>query len=178
MAKRDNLLFKALLVVAWLIFTGLCIQTGGLVVNFIFSICRPDYLPRLYQKLDLTDMYRHGRWAFFGMYTFILFISFLKAYLFYIVIRLMHKFDLSKPFNHFVATQITKISACAFSIGIISYIGHQSASNLQHHGYITDTLNPFWADSHAFILMSAIVYIIAVIFKRGIDIQTENDLTI
>ena len=47
-----------------------------------------------------------------------------------------------------------------------------------HHGYITSNLNAFWADSQAFILMSAVIYIIAQIFKKGIEIQNENELTI
>ena len=29
-----------------------------------------------------------------------------------------------------------------------------------------------------FILMGAVIYIIATIFKKGVDIQNENDLTI
>ena len=47
-----------------------------------------------------------------------------------------------------------------------------------HHGYATNNLNEFWADSEAFIIMAAIIYIIAQIFKKGIEIQNENELTI
>jgi hypothetical protein len=39
-------------------------------------------------------------------------------------------------------------------------------------------LNQFWEDSQAFILMAAVVYIIATIFKKGVEIQNENDLTV
>jgi hypothetical protein len=49
---------------------------------------------------------------------------------------------------------------------------------LQHHGYEIDQLNEFWVDSEAFILMAAVVYVIAIIFKKGIEIQNENDLTV
>lgn len=178
MSKKTNLIFKVLHVVAWLIFVGLCIEAGGLIVNFIFSIYRPEFIPNLYQKLDLIAMYKHSQVAFFGMYAFILSIAILKAYLFYIVIILMYKLDLSNPFNGFVSAQITRISSCTFLIGIVSFIGQETAKNLQHHGYKTDDLNPFWGDNEAFILMAAIIYIIAIIFKRGIEIQTENDLTI
>jgi uncharacterized membrane protein YedE/YeeE len=47
-----------------------------------------------------------------------------------------------------------------------------------HHGFVTDSLNKFWADSQAFILMGAVIYIIAIIFKKGVAIQNENDLTV
>jgi hypothetical protein len=39
-------------------------------------------------------------------------------------------------------------------------------------------LNEYWTDGKAFILMSAVLFIIATIFKRGIELQSENDLTV
>ncbi|MES2764181.1 MAG: DUF2975 domain-containing protein [Bacteroidota bacterium] len=178
MSKTSNFVFWVLYIVAWLIFVGLSIEAGGLVVNFIVSLYKPEFVQNLYQKLDLTEMYNSSRSAFFGIYSFILIISILKACMFYIVIMLMHKIDLSKPFNTFVAKQISLITYCTVSIGLLSFIARQTAKNLMHHGYKTDTLNQFWVDSEAFILMGAVIYIIATIFKKGVDIQTENDLTV
>ena len=178
MPKQNNFVFKALHVVAWVIFVGLCIEAGGLIVNFIFSVFKPEFVSNLYQKLDLSDMYQHDKWAFFGMYSFVIFISVLKALLFYILILLLYKIDLSKPFNNFVTNKILQISYYTFSIGILSHIARQTAKNLSHHGYEIDKLNQFWAGSHAFILMAAVIYVIAQIFKRGIEIQSDNDLTV
>ena len=90
----------------------------------------------------------------------------------------MHKMDLSKPFSTFVARQISHISYYTLSIGLLSYIARQLAKNLMHYGFVTDSLNKFWADSQAFVLMGAVIYIIATIFKKGVAIQTENDLTV
>ncbi len=178
MSKRNNLVFKGLHIVAWVIFVGLCIEAGGLIVNFIFSLFKPEFVQNLYQPLDLTKMFKDNKWAFFGIYSFILSISILKAFLFYIVIRLMHKMDLTKPFNTFVSDQLLQISYYTLAIGLFSFIARQVAKNLMHHGFDTDSLNQFWADSQAFILMGAVVYIIATIFKKGVDIQNENDLTV
>ncbi len=178
MSETNNLVFKGLRIVAWVIFISLCIEAGGLLVNFIFSIYKPEIVQNLYQKLDLSKMYESSKWAFFSMYSFILFISILKAVLFYAVIVLVSKIDLSKPFNSFVSTQILLISYYTFSIGLVSYLARQSAKNLMHHGIVAENLNQFWADSQAFILMAAVIYIIATIFKRGIEIQSENDLTV
>ena len=176
--SKNNFVFKSLHVVAWIIFVGLCIEAGGFLVNFIISIYKPELIQNLYNKLDLSEMYNRSKWAFFSVYSFILFISLLKAYLFYRVIRLLSKFNLSKPFNNFVSEQITQLSYYTFSIGILSYIARQTAKNLQHHGYATDNLNEFWADSQAFVLMAAVIYVIAAIFKKGVEIQIENDLTV
>lgn len=178
MSKTNIFVFKGLHIIAWVIFVGLCIEAGGLIVNFIFSIYKPEFVQNLYQKLDLSEMYNRSKLAFFGMYSFILFISLLKAYLFYLVIMLLSKLNLSKPFYSFVSEQITHISYYTFSIGILSYIARQTTQNLQDHGYVIDNLNDFWADSQAFILMAAIIYVIATIIKKGVEIQNENDLTV
>ena len=137
MSKTNNFVFKALTIVAWIIFVGLCIEAGSLVVNFFFSIYKPDFVQNLYQKLDLSEMYESNKWIFYSMYSFILFISILKAVLFYIVANLVTKIDLSKPFNSFVSKQILLISYYTFSIGLISHIGQQSAKNLIHYGKIS-----------------------------------------
>jgi len=178
MSKRNNFVFKALHIVAWVIFVGLCIEAGGLIVNFIFSLYKPEFVKNLYQKLDLSQMYNLSKWAFFGMYSYLLVISILKVYLFYVVIRLISKLNLTKPFSSYVAVQITKISYYTLSIGIISSLAQQTAKNLQQSGFEVDMLNPFWGDSQAYILMAAVIYIIATIFSRGVEIQNENDLTV
>lgn len=178
MSRTNNFVFWGLYIVAWAIFVGLSIESGGLLVNFFFSLYDPESVKYLYQKLDLSEMYKVSGLAFFGIYSFILTISILKACLFYVVISLMHKMDLSKPFNTIVARQILQISYYTLSIGLLSYIARQLVEDLTHRGFVTDNLNQFWADSQAFILMGAVIYIIATIFKKGVDIQNENDLTV
>ncbi|MBK7037199.1 MAG: DUF2975 domain-containing protein [Chitinophagales bacterium] len=178
MAKTNNWIFKALIIITWLIFIGLCIEAGGLLVNFVFSLYRPEFVQNLYQKLDLSEMYERSKFAFFSMYSFILVISLLKAVLFYIAVLLVSKIDLAKPFSTYVSKRISQISYYTLSIGLLSYIANQSAKNLMHHGYEIDNLNQFWEDSQAFILMAAVIYIIATIFKKGVEIQNENDLTV
>jgi DUF2975 family protein len=178
MSKTNNFVFTIVKIVTWIIFVGLCIEAGGLIVNFMFSLFKPEFVHNLYQKLDLNEMYQKSKWAFFSMYSFILFISILKAVLFYVVIRLVTKIDLSKPFNNFVSRQILLISYYTLSIGLISYIARQSAKSLGHYGILTDSLNQFWEDSQAFILMAAVIYVIAIIFRKGIELQNENDLTV
>ena len=176
--KTKNIVFKGLKIVSWIIFVGLCIEAGALIVNFIFRLFNPEFVQNLYQKLDITEMYESSKLAFFGMYGFILTISILKAVLFYIVIILVTKINLSEPFNNFVSTQIYKISYYTLSIGLLGFIARQLAKNLQHNGFEIDNLNQFWTDSQAFILMSAVIYIIATIFSKGVEYQEELEETV
>jgi hypothetical protein len=178
MSKTNSFVFKGLKIVAWIIFVALCVEAGGLIVNFIFSLFKPEFVSNLYQKLDLSEMYQRSKLAFFGMYAFILGISVLKAILFYALIKLVTKIDLSKPFSSFVSEQIKQISYYTFSIGILSYVARQIAENLSRNGFEIGALNHFWGDSQAFILMAAVIYVIAAIFSKGVEIQNENDLTV
>lgn len=178
MKKKNDFILMGLNIVSWIIFVGLCIETGALIVNFLFSLYNPEVIKNLYQKLDLSEMYKLNKWVFYGMYSFVMFISFLKAYLFYVVILLVSKLNLAKPFSSYVAEQISKVSYLTLSIGIISYIARNTAKNMQHHGFEVDILDQFWADSQAYILMAAVIYVIANIFSRGIELQNENDLTV
>lgn len=178
MANRDNYVFLGLQIVAWIIFVALCVEAGALLVNFIYSLFKPEVAKNLYQKLDLSQIYSVNRWVYLGVYSFILFISALKAYLFYVLIKLLSKLDLAKPFSRFVSGHITKISYITVSVGIISYIAREVTRGLVHYGFDTAPLAPFWADSRAWILMAAVLYVIAVIFSRGVELQDENDLTV
>ena len=178
MEKKNNYVFMFLSIVAWILFVGLCIEAGALIVNFIYSLYKPEIIQNLYQKLDLSEMYNKSKWAYLNMYTFIMVISILKAYLFYLVILLISKIDLEKPFNSFVSKQITQISYFTLAIGLLSFLAQHTAKNLMDKGFNIDKLDQFWTDSQAFILMAAVIYIIATIIKRGIEIQNENDLTV
>jgi hypothetical protein len=178
MSETNTFVFKGLKIASWIIFVGLCIEAGGLIVNFIFSLYNPEIVQNLYQNLDLSEMYERSQWAFYSMYSFILTISILKAYLFYLVIKLVTKIDLLKPFNSLVSKQILQISYYTLSIGLLSYLARQAARKLQHREYNIDLLNQFWADSQAFILMAAVIYIIATIFSKGVEYQEELEETV
>src|SRR5688572_30193164 len=178
MSTKNNWVFKGLYIVAWIIFVGLSIEAGGLIVNFVFSIYNPEFVPNLYQKLDLTDMYDQNQWIFYCVYSFILVIAIMKAVLFYLLIALQHKLNLSKPFDSAVSARINKISYYTLSIGLISYIASESTRKLQYYQFEVHSLNQFWGDSQAYILMAAVIYVIATIFARGVELQNENDLTV
>lgn len=178
MSKANTFIFTALIIVAWLIFVGLGIEAGGWIVNFFFSLYRPEFVPNLYQKLDLSYLYERSRWIFFMMYAFILVIAISKTLLFYFVTRLVSGIKLQKPFSGFASRQILLISYYTLFIGFASLIARQSAKALFRKGIVRDNLGAFWDDSQAFILMGAVVYIIAIIFKKGVALQTESDLTV
>lgn len=178
MTQKSAYIFKFLQVVAWFIFVGVCIEAGALAVNFVYSLWNPLVLKNLYNKLDLSAMYEQSQFVFFLMYIFILSISLLKAFLFYDVIKLVGKLDLQKPFSEFVSKQISRVSSLSLTIGLLTVIASQVVKSISQKGFDVNQLNFYWTDGEAFIFMAAILFIIATIFKRGIELQSENDLTV
>lgn len=178
MNQKDYFVFIFVKTVAWIIFVALCIEAGGLIVNFIFSVFKPEFVKNLYNTLDLTEIYKESKLVFFGVFSFVLFISILKAILFYVVVMLTQKMDLTKPFSNYVSNQILKISNYTLSIGVISFVAKKVSNSLVIYDFSLDSLNEFWVDSQAFILMGLVIHVIAIIFKKGIELQSENDLTV
>ena len=94
------------------------------------------------------------------------------------MIKLIGKLDLQMPFSVFVSNQISRIRTVTFTIGLLSIIANKVVHNFSEKGFDVNQLNEYWTDGEAFIFMAAIIFIIATIFKRGIELQSENDLTV
>jgi hypothetical protein len=78
----------------------------------------------------------------------------LKAYLFYLVVRIFQK-DLVKPFDNQISKLIGKISNEAVAIAIVSVIGHQPSDSS-----IVDEVShvqKYYNDTAAFLMMAAIL---------------------
>ncbi len=178
MSKRDDFIWKAIQVVCWFIFAGLCVQTGALLFNYLYSLFRPVATHNLHLGLDLSRVYEQSKTIYSALFSFLLAISVLKALVFYYVLRLFKNIELSKPFSETVSGLIAQISYFAFSVGLVSHLAHRFVKSLIQRGYDVDVISRYWDDSGAYLMMSAILFVIALIFKRGIELQNENELTV
>uniref|UniRef100_UPI004048872B hypothetical protein n=1 Tax=Polaribacter sp. TaxID=1920175 RepID=UPI004048872B len=70
------------------------------------------------------------------------------------------------------------ISYYTLSIGLISYFALKLSLSMKYYEFEIDKVNAFSGDSRAFILMSAVIYIIAIIFSKGVEYQEELEETI
>lgn len=178
MTKKNDFIWKLIQVISWIIFVGYCVQTGALLFNFIYSLFRPVATKNLYLGLDLSDLYDKSKITYTNVFTFIIFLAALKTFVFYFVINIFMKLNLVKPFSEEVASLISKISYYAFAIGIIGAIAHQFTKRLAQKGYEAGAAERFWDDNFAYLIMAAIVFVISLIFKKGIELQKEQELTV
>ena len=178
MKKKNDFILQTLEVVSWIIFVGLCIEAGALLFNFIFTLFKPIGTHNVYNGLNLSSLYQNEFTHYIGMMSCIVLLALLKAYLFYLVVNLFRKLNFVAPFSTDIAKIIEKISYEAFSIAILSIITKQYAKRLIQNGYELSDTSTYWNDTAAFLMMAAIVYVISQLFKKGIELQQENDLTV
>lgn len=177
MKKANNFIWKALHVLSWLIFIGLCVETGILLFNFIYSLFRPIAIDYLHLWINLRPVYEHSPLHYALFFSVLIVLYGLKSFVFYLVLLIFKKINLVKPFSEEVARLISKISVFAFLIGITSAIIQTLSVKLQLQQPIYAGDN-YRTDSGAFLMMAAILFIIAQLFRKGIDMQNENDLTV
>lgn len=178
MSKKNDFILKALNVVSWIVFIGLSIEAGALLFNFILTLFKPIAANNIYKGLNLSALYELNFSQYIGVMSFAIVLSLMKAYLFYLVVKIFMKLNLVKPFNVEIAKLIERISFEAFSIAIVSIIAHQYTKRLIQSGNELDNVGQYWDDTAAFMMMAAIIFVISQIFKKGIELQNENDLTV
>lgn len=161
---------------AWISFVGVSIEAGGLLVNFVVSLIKPEIVENLYQKLNLLDLYTDQKILFFGIYGFILPLAFLKSVFFYRVITLLQKLKMSNPFISHLTSQIAGMAYFSLVVGAITYLAGQIAESMLVQDFVREQLQAFWSDSGAYILMGGLIYITAISLKKGVRIQNEDDL--
>lgn len=178
MSKKKDFILDALHVFSWIIFIGLCVEAGAIVFNYVYCLVNPIGTGNMYKGLNLSELYHNHFGHFNAIMSFMMVIGVMKAYLFYLVIKIFSKLNLVKPFSAEIAKLIENISFEALGIAIVSVVASQYTERLMGSGLEVSNVNEYWSDIATFLMMAAIVYIISRIFNRGIELQNETDLTI
>ncbi|WP_019991289.1 DUF2975 domain-containing protein [Rudanella lutea] len=175
MTTTNQTVLKTMNVLFWVIFIGLCIKTGALIVSFAVSLLvNPIAAKDLYMGLDLSDVQRYSQNYYIHLATLTIALSGLKALIAYLVVKIFLKFDLTKPFNPEITRLIGTISHVAVGAGIVALIGSSLSKWLTKHGAIA-VLD--WG-ANEILFFAGVIYIIAIVFQKGTELQIENDLTV
>lgn len=168
-------ILQILKVISWIAFIGLCIKTGSMVVSFIVSLfIHTEGSRNLYMGLNLSALHQISLWHYVVMTGLIIILSGLKAYMFFWVIKIISGINVSNPFNEYTSRLILKLSGIALQIGITALITNIYAKWLMKN----TAAFSYDGGGTEFLYLAGILFVIAVIFKRGIEIQKENELTI
>lgn len=170
---KTKKILKIMYVLSWIVFIGLSIKTGAIVISYMVSVGNPEASKNLFDGLDLSEFYNYDfkQYSFIVSYKVALFA--IETYITFLVIKLLKALNLEKPFNIKVQKLMQSISYSIFNLWLLAML-HNT-----HIRYIAKK-NQFSMDlfSSDFIFLAGVIFIFAQIVKRGIEIQSENELTI
>ncbi len=175
-------ILNALCFLSAMIFVGLCIEAGGFLWNSIYTLAfNPTGAKYFWNHLDMSNLYAYDPGHFFAETTFINIVVILKAIMFWVIVKFLYfkKLDLSKPFNNELKKFILLMGYITLGISLFSSWGSSYTNWLIGKDVILPPLKELRLGSgDVWLFMSVTLFIIAQIFKKGIEIQSENDLTV
>ncbi|RTY88572.1 DUF2975 domain-containing protein [Flavobacterium sp. GT3R68] len=171
-------ILNVLYILSWIIFIGLCIEAGSLILNpflsLLFNLDNSGYF-----GLDNLYAFDHGH--FYVQLLLVSIPAIMKTLLFYLIVKILKnkKLNISNPFNREMGQFVFNVSYLSFGISIFSSWGVKYSKWLGTQGVKMPDIQSLNIDgADVWLFMSVTLFVIAQIFKRGIEIQSENDLTI
>lgn len=174
-------MLKVLYLLSWIIFVGVCIEAGAFIVNAFFAVVNPAMVKHLWQEVDMSALFKYDHGYFFVVTLIMSIVAVLKAVLFYLIIMILHdkKLNMTQPFNKEAGRFIFNISYVTLFTGLFSWWGVKYVEWLVQKGVeMPDIQYLHLGGADVWLFMSVTLFVIAQVFKRGIEIQTENELTV
>ena len=179
MKTKTKQILSVIHVIAWIIFLGLCIKTGAIIYStFVSLYINPVGAQNLHLGLDLSGLYNFDKGHYVSLVLFIVLLSALKALIFYLLIKIFLKINFIHPFSTEVSVLISRIGYIALSVGIITMVANEYCDWLANRGVTFPDLADYLGGAGEFLLLGGTVFMIAQVFKRGIEIQSEIELTV
>jgi hypothetical protein len=182
MKMSTKQVLQILYILSWIIFVGVCIEAGGFIFNAFFTLVINAVDARhFWEDLDLSSLYRYDHVYFLIITSMMSIVAVMRAVLFYLIIKILHdkKLDITQPFSKDVQRFVLRISYLSFFIGVCSWWGAKYSAWMVKQGVtMPDTEYLRLGGADVWLFMGVVLFIIGQIFKRGIEIQTENELTV
>lgn len=176
MKIRTEQILTFLKIVAWLAFVGYSIKAGAQAVALVVCFIDPSLAEKLYEVNPLFLKLRQYNIQYFvNTMSLLVFLSATTAHIWYMAIQLLSKLNLKTPFSREVAKRLEKI---AFEILGLWLVNIMAMAYLKRLEKATGEVLGDFGIGDEFLLVAAIVYIVSQIFKRGIELKEENELTV
>jgi hypothetical protein len=175
-------MLKILYVFSWIIFIGVCTEAGGIIVNaFVTLVFKPANAQYFWKEIDLSALYKFDHGYFFVLTLLMSIVAVFRALIFYLIVKILHdkKLNLSKPFNLETGRFIFNLSYLALGSGLFSFWGAKYTGWLVSQMVkMPDIQYLRLGGADVWLFMGVTLFVLGQIFKRGIEIQEENDLTV
>ena len=176
MKTRTERILDVLKIVSWIAFMMSIVyfvfEIGIFALSFFVDDAKMSWTD---SKWKLTDLRNEYPIEYIFMFTFALVISFLNIKIWQNVNHALKLVNLKSPFSKDISEILEKIGYFLLSVCLINLIGDSYLNWLSHR---IEGFNHKFDIDFTYLFIGGIVYIISQIFKRGVELQEEIDLTV
>lgn len=170
---KTKRILKIMYVLAWIAFIGLSIKVGAVVISYVVSLGNENAAKDLYEGMNYLPYRQNGLVHYSILVTYRVLQFSIQAYIAFLVIKLLSNLNIQKPFNANALQWMQRITFCLVLLWAITVIYNVHIGALEASLGIKATLL-----SSEFVYIAGIIYVFSLLFKRGLELQFENDLTI
>ena len=164
--------FLALIGAVW--YSVIC---GGQLTTLVASFVNPDWAKRTYEvDMNLFSIREHSVGLYASAMCLTIAVAALKALIWWVVFALLSKLKLQNPFSMEVEKKLERIAYLLLGVWIVSSIFWKTY--IYYLSKDTGIQLPINNSGDEYLFMAGMIYIISQVFKRGIEIQEENQLTV
>jgi hypothetical protein len=174
MKSKTATLLNVLNVLAWIAFLGLMVKAGAIIISYCVSLSNVEGTRNLYDGMDMHSLRQYSFWHYTLSVAFLVSLTIIEGYIAFLVTKILSRIRMSSPFTHDISNLMQRVSYYLLGTWIIAM-----AYNI-HTLWLMKRINGLQIATvpGEFILMVGIVFVFAQIFRRGVEIQSENELTV
>lgn len=158
---------------AWIVCIGILVKAGAILISYFVSISNAEAAHDLFRGMDLSAYrdYSLGHYSFIVGYQVLLLIGY--AFIAFLMTQLLSKINIDKPFNVGLVKLMQQICYAMLAVWGIAMVHNIHSALLERSADIV----PSHISSEA-LFLAGVVYVLAQMFKRGVELQHETELTI
>lgn len=177
MKTRTEKILVVLRILAFMGGIAYSIEWGSQLTTLVASFINPEWAKRTYEvNLNLFSIRDNSTWYYVFAMCLNIAVSTLKAAIWFGIFALLTKLKLKTPFSMEVQKKLESIAYLLLAVWIVSSFFWDTYTYYLKQD--TGIQLPANNSGGEYFFMAGIIYIISQIFKRGIEIQEENQLTV
>jgi hypothetical protein len=175
MAIRTSLINQTMHVLFWIIYIGLCIKTGAILVSYGVSMfVNPVAASNLYKGTNMFLLHQFSKVHYSIIVLLFVLLNGLMATIGHWVIKITLSLNMEKPFSETILNYLFTISKLALYTGLVAMVGAAYSKWLLGHEI---SVPIHWAYGEI-LFFAGVIFIMAQVFKKGTVLQSENELTV
>ena len=181
MKTQTEKILNILRVIAWIGYVGSLVIATVFGIFIIYFSILPDAEFTKYTYISDTKLsFKTLQNDYLGRLIFYYILHFIKIYFMIKIWKLakdaLTNININNPFSSKTSIILEKIAHLVIVLGVINFVIVQYVFVLD--GLVTDHIKYNFSPDLTYIFGIGLIYLISQIFKRGVELQEENKLTI